>query len=138
MYQCCLIYFYIFNSYICTKSYHGMCKYQQVNFFSNAIKNVRPTYGNKEELAPLIKINKNLQSYIFRALFKINEINNAVPTTLTDPIFARITDIKEYYDAQDFHGNYARSSFLFHKCSLIPPPPVLFADSFFPTTNKDA
>ena len=31
-----------------------MHKYQQVNFFSNVIKSVRPTYGNKEELASLI------------------------------------------------------------------------------------
>ena len=49
----CLIYFYFFNIYICTKRYHGMHKYQQVNFFSNVIKSVRPTYSNKEELAPL-------------------------------------------------------------------------------------
>ena len=49
----CLIYFYFFNIYICTKRYHGMHKYQQVNFFSNVVKSVRPPYGNKEELAPL-------------------------------------------------------------------------------------
>ena len=30
-----------------------MHKYQQVNFFSNVIKSIRPTYGNKEELATL-------------------------------------------------------------------------------------
>ena len=30
-----------------------MHKYQQVNFFSNVVKSVRPTYSNKEELAPL-------------------------------------------------------------------------------------
>ena len=30
-----------------------MHKYQQVNFFSNVIKYVRPTYSNKEELATL-------------------------------------------------------------------------------------
>ena len=30
-----------------------MYKYQQVNFFPNVVKSVRPTYGNKEELAPL-------------------------------------------------------------------------------------
>ena len=30
-----------------------MHKYQQVNFFSDVVKSVRPTYGNKEELAPL-------------------------------------------------------------------------------------
>ena len=30
-----------------------MHKHQQFNFFSNVIKYVRPTYGNKEELAPL-------------------------------------------------------------------------------------
>ena len=29
-----------------------MHKYQQVNFFSN-VKSVKPTYGNKEELATL-------------------------------------------------------------------------------------
>ena len=33
--------------------YHWSCKYQHVNFFSNVIKCVRPTYGNKEVLAPL-------------------------------------------------------------------------------------
>ena len=53
MCQLCLIYFYFFDIYICTKRYHGMHKYQQVNFFSNVVKSVRPTYGNKEELAPL-------------------------------------------------------------------------------------
>ena len=53
MCQFCLIYFYFYNIYICTKRYHGMHKYQQVNFFSNVVKSVRPTYGNKEELAPL-------------------------------------------------------------------------------------
>ena len=31
-----------------------MYKYQQDFFFSNVLKSVRPTYGNKEELAPLI------------------------------------------------------------------------------------
>ena len=30
-----------------------MYKYQTSNFFSNVIKSIRPTYGNKEELAPL-------------------------------------------------------------------------------------
>ena len=35
------------------KRYHGMRKYQQINFFPNVVKDVRPTYGNKEELAPL-------------------------------------------------------------------------------------
>ena len=34
------------------KIYHGMHKYQQLNFFSNVVKYIRPTYGNKE-LAPL-------------------------------------------------------------------------------------
>ena len=34
--------------------YHLFCKYQQVNFFSDVIKCIRPTYGNKETLAPLI------------------------------------------------------------------------------------
>ena len=45
------VYFYFFNIYICTKIYHGMCKYWQLNFFSNVVKYVRPIYGNKEELA---------------------------------------------------------------------------------------
>ena len=53
MCQLCLIYFYFFNIYICTKRYHGMYKYHQDNFFSNVLKSVRPTYGNKEELVPL-------------------------------------------------------------------------------------
>ena len=35
------------------KRYHGMCKYQQINCFPNVVKDIRPTYGNKEELAPL-------------------------------------------------------------------------------------
>ena len=48
MYQLYLIYFYFFNTYICTKRYHGMHIYQEVNFFSNVVKSVRPTYGNKE------------------------------------------------------------------------------------------
>ena len=52
MCQCYLIYFYFFNIYICTKIYHGMLKYQLVNFFSNVVKYVGPTYGNKEALAP--------------------------------------------------------------------------------------
>ena len=30
-----------------------MHKHQQFNFFSNVIKYVKPTYGNKEELLPL-------------------------------------------------------------------------------------
>ena len=34
-----------------------MHKYQQVNFFSNVIKSVGPTYGNKEELAALNCLN---------------------------------------------------------------------------------
>ena len=38
------------------KRYHGMCKYQQINFFPNVLKDVRPTYSNKEELAPLSSI----------------------------------------------------------------------------------
>ena len=62
MCQCCLIYLYFFNIYICTKRYHGMCKYRQVNFFSNVVKYVRPTYGNKEELAPLTLFTEILQS----------------------------------------------------------------------------
>ena len=33
--------------------YHWFCKYWQVSFFSNVVKCVRPTYGNKEALAPL-------------------------------------------------------------------------------------
>ena len=53
MCQFCLIYFNFFNIYVCTKRYHGMCKYWQVNFFSNVVKSVRPTYGNKEELGAL-------------------------------------------------------------------------------------
>ena len=53
MCQLCLVYFYFFNIYICTKRYHGMHKYQQINFFSSVVKSIRPTYGNKEELAPL-------------------------------------------------------------------------------------
>ena len=53
MCQLCLIYFYFFHIDICTKRCHGMHKYQQVNFFSNVVKSARPTYGNKEELAPL-------------------------------------------------------------------------------------
>ena len=35
------------------KRYHGMCKYWQINFFPNVVKDIRPTYSNKEELAPL-------------------------------------------------------------------------------------
>ena len=53
MCQLGLVYFYFFNIYICTKRYHGMCKYQQVKFFSNVVKSIKPTYGNKEELAAL-------------------------------------------------------------------------------------
>ena len=41
------------------KTYHGMCKYRQINFFPNVVKDVRPTYGNKEELAPL-----NIETWI--------------------------------------------------------------------------
>ena len=37
-----------------------MHKYQQVNFFSNVEKSVRPTYGNKEELATLKHQNRVL------------------------------------------------------------------------------
>ena len=33
--------------------YHQFCKYWQVNFFSDVIKCIRPTYSNKETLAPL-------------------------------------------------------------------------------------
>ena len=36
------------------KRYHGMSKYWQITFFPNVVKDVRPTYGNKEELAPLM------------------------------------------------------------------------------------
>ena len=53
MSKCCLIYSCFFNIYICTKRYYGLHKYSQVNFFSNVVKYVRPTYGNKEELTPL-------------------------------------------------------------------------------------
>ena len=53
MCQLCLIYFNFFSIYICTKRYHGMAKYGQVNFFSNVVKYIRPTYGNKAELATL-------------------------------------------------------------------------------------
>ena len=38
------------------KRYHSMCKYQQINFFPNVVKDVRPTYGNKEELVPLRRL----------------------------------------------------------------------------------
>ena len=38
-----------------------MHKHQQFNFFSNVVKYVRPTYGNKEELAAL---NVNSSSFI--------------------------------------------------------------------------
>ena len=58
MCQLGLIYFYFFNIYICTKRYHGMCKYQQVNFFSNVVKSIKPTYGNKEELVALNKLGR--------------------------------------------------------------------------------
>ena len=70
MCQVCLIYFYFFNIYICTKRYHGMHKYQQVNFFSNVVKSVRPTYSNKEELATLTiglsvcKTNKSISTLV--------------------------------------------------------------------------
>ena len=36
------------------KMYGWFCKYQQVNFFSNVVKCVRPTYGNKEARASLM------------------------------------------------------------------------------------
>ena len=39
-----------------------MHKYQQVNFFSNVVKSVRPTYGNKEELATLSRKSKEIVS----------------------------------------------------------------------------
>ena len=60
MCQLCLIYFYFFNIYICTKRYHGVHKYQQVNFFPNVVKSVRPTYGNKEELGALNVLHRYL------------------------------------------------------------------------------
>ena len=47
------------------KRYHGVCKYRQINFFPNVVKDVRPTYGNKEELAPL-----NLCNVVFFVLSK--------------------------------------------------------------------
>ena len=59
MCQLGLIYFYFFNIYICAKRYHGMCKYQQVNFFSNVVKSIKPTYSNKEELATLNKFSSD-------------------------------------------------------------------------------
>ena len=40
--------------------YHWFCKYRHVNFFSNVIKCIRPTYGNKEARAPLTGRNKLL------------------------------------------------------------------------------
>ena len=51
-----------------------MHKYQQVNFFSNVIKSVRPTYGNKEELAslkcPTVPSEINFQDDISFVLYK--------------------------------------------------------------------
>ena len=49
MCQLCLIYFYLYKKdiMVCTNI-------NKLIFFSNVIKSVRPTYGNKEELAPLI------------------------------------------------------------------------------------
>ena len=38
-----------------------MRKYQQVNFLSNVVKYVRPTYDNKEKLAPLIYEKSNVR-----------------------------------------------------------------------------
>ena len=75
MCQCCLIHFYFFNIYICTKRDHGMYKYQQVNFFSNVIKSIRPTYGNTEELATLIHCLKNIP-YKCRVFLKNLVLNN--------------------------------------------------------------
>ena len=47
------------------KRYHGMCKYQQIIFFLNVVKDIRPTYSNKEELAPLIVKLNPLNIYAF-------------------------------------------------------------------------
>ena len=44
------------------KRYHGMCKYLQIIFFPNVVNDIRPTYGNKEELAPLSQHSCDVQS----------------------------------------------------------------------------
>ena len=40
--------------------YHWFCKYWHLNFFSNVVKCIRPTYGNKEAQAPLINQRSNV------------------------------------------------------------------------------
>ena len=74
MCQCCQISFYSFNIYICIKRYHGMCKYQQVNFFSNVVTYIRPTYGNNEELAPLKYAKWRKHTYDTRRHFSLLSI----------------------------------------------------------------
>ena len=44
--------------------------------------------------------------YFYRALFKINHAGSSY-IEHTESIFARITDIREFYDTQDFSRKYA-------------------------------
>ena len=86
MCQLCLIYFYFFNIYICTKTYHGMHKYQQVNFFSNIVKSTRSTYGSKEELAPLMMNNRIYSASVLQHLGWVSNYTKATVLHLK-PLF---------------------------------------------------
>ena len=95
MFQLCLIYFYFSNINICTKRYHGMHKYQQVNFSSNVIKSVRPTYGNKEELVPLTSDFVTCHKIQFMAFINVSNIFAETNFPLTT--FSRMRNRCQHY-----------------------------------------
>ena len=60
-----------------------MHKYQPINFFSNVVKSIRPTYGNKEELAAL-----KLEglSYVVGVCFWVRMGDWATPAVVDQPL----------------------------------------------------
>ena len=119
MCQCCLIYLYFFNIYICTKRYHGMCKYRQVNFFSNVVKYVRPTYGNKEELAPLnnilIESNRHGKPY-FRKISNVTYTSFRKISNVTYMSFRKISKVTytSFRKSLKLHTRHSEKSLMWH------------------------
>ena len=52
--------------------YHWFCKYQHVNFFSNVVKYIRPTYSNKEVWATLIGKASLLDCMLWHLVITLN------------------------------------------------------------------
>ena len=78
--------------------YHWFCKYLQVNFFSGVVKCVRPTFGNKETLAPLKKSLKFLRGQVGQPATKIRQ-SMQISDSLGTPGYTAIV----FYDLAPFN-----------------------------------